>query len=432
MRVGPYRIVRQLDLGVATVVELAEHDALPRLAVIKRLRDVVQAGSAFSRALENEGVTLSALQHPAVVTLYELVKTEQSLALVLEYLDGTRLDALLSRAGGKVTSEVAIAVGAVLADALAHVHERGFVHRDVKPSNVLVTKSGQLKLFDLGASTPALPEAGGARPRASRSDGELAFGTPAYLAPEEILGAEVDGRADVFSLGVVLFELASGERPFGARAKLAVAPPLADKVTHVDAGLAEQVARCLAPSAAERPSASELAASLRALNTRAPEVVLAAFLSEPPKALPSGPSPSSSRTGPGPRRYVVAVVVAALLVLVSAVGLAVRAAARLRTVDGPKRATVEVARLRVLAEPWAEVWVDGKHVETTPFARPLELAAGPHALILRHPDAPEVRRDLVLTGGAEETVDVVMALPEPTSGDAAPDVSAAVREGGAG
>jgi serine/threonine-protein kinase len=413
-RFGPYRVLSELDAGVATTVLRGAHESLPRPVVIKRLRDVVALDSAFARGLEREAKILSELAHPHIVALYDFVKTGQQMGLVLEHVEGVRLDAARAAAGGKLQEAEIAAIGAALSDALAHAHARGIVHRDVKPGNVLLGKHGELKLLDFGAAAYV-----GETEAPSRThDGELAFGTPAYLAPEQLFGAEADPKSDVFSLGVVLYELACGEKPFEGRAARAEIVSLAKRAPELSRTFTDLVDGALARLPTERPAAEELASALRAIAgpinpSRAAKAVLArghlmdAALTTPMPHVP-----------PAPRRLSVPpwALIAAAVVVIALLGVAFT---RTPQKDTKTLApSVELGELSVLANPWAEVWIDGKLVETTPFARPIVLSAGLHHVVLRHPDAADEPRDVRIARAAPVVLDVTMAIREITSGDA--------------
>lgn len=431
---GPYRVLSELDSGVATTVSRGRHRSLPREVAIKRLRDVVPLSSAFAKALEREATMLAELSHPHIVALYDFVKTEDALGLVLEHIEGVRLDTLREEVGGHLAPDEVVAIAAALADALAHVHARGVVHRDVKPGNVMVGKHGELKLMDFGAAAYV----GESETTPSASEGELAFGTPLYLAPEQLLGAEADPKSDVFSLGVLLYELASGEKPLaGSRGRSAVVP-LAQKVSTLEPSFAQLVDRCLSRQPADRPTAEELAVGLRELSpsTATPRIVRA-LLARGRTRLVEGATPppkttlkkvNAGRLSRLSRRELTIAAAVAMAGAMGAVVWAISSRREAKTVATP----IEVGELRVVATPWAEVSVDGKLIDTTPFARAIPLASGSHRVAFRHPDAPVETREVQIRAGAPVFLDVTMNIRELTAGggDGGAGVAAADAGGG--
>ena len=157
---------------------------------------------------------LAELCHPNIGLLHAFVRTESRMHLVLEYVDGFSLATLLKKKPTTPPDAVA-AIGAMVARGLAHAHERGVVHRDIKPANILVSRRGEVKIFDFGIAQRTAANADEPVALAPlRLEDIAAFGTPAYMSPEQILGESVDGRSDIFSLGVVLYQLVCGARPF--------------------------------------------------------------------------------------------------------------------------------------------------------------------------------------------------------------------------
>src|SRR5262249_17632559 len=155
-----------------------------------------------------EAELLAKLNHDNILELYDFVRTEAAMWLVLEYVDGVSLADLLAKSE-RLPIHTALAIGLVIARALNHAPDRGIIHRDIKPANVLVSKRGEIKLVDFGIAhddrVPSSPEP---------LEGGSTFGTPAYMSPEQILGEPLDGRTDIFSLGVVLYQMIAGVRPF--------------------------------------------------------------------------------------------------------------------------------------------------------------------------------------------------------------------------
>jgi serine/threonine protein kinase len=206
-----YRVVMKLGQGASGLVYLAEDLVLGRAVVLKRLPpDASESDRA--RALV-EARTIAALNHPNICTLYEYEEAEDEQFLVLEVLEGQTLEGLIGQ--GPLPLAQVLDLGVQLADALDAAHTHGIVHRDIKPPNVFVTFRGQAKILDFGIATLSTP--GGA----SRYSGDAAasgsralYGTLHYIAPEQIRGEVVDGRADLFSLGALLYEMATGARAF--------------------------------------------------------------------------------------------------------------------------------------------------------------------------------------------------------------------------
>ena len=153
-----FRIVEELGTGALSVVYKAVQSSLDRVVAIKVLKATIHPTSPFASQLEREARVLGELSHPNVGLLYDFVKSDRGMYLVLEYVDGFSLAAVLakdgvggsSRRGARIGPEVVAAIGAEVARGLAHAHERGIVHRDIKPANILVSRRGEVKIFDFG------------------------------------------------------------------------------------------------------------------------------------------------------------------------------------------------------------------------------------------------------------------------------------------
>jgi eukaryotic-like serine/threonine-protein kinase len=262
--IGPYRVVRRLGHGGMGVVWLAHDPRLDRQVALKLLPAHRSTDDAARQSLTEEAKAASALDHPHIASIYDIGDAPDGRVFIaMAFYEGESLRDRLER--GRLSVDEALAVATPLADALAAAHAAGIVHRDVKPGNVILTPSGGVKLVDFGvAKLPAVPAA--TSPMA---------GTPPYMSPEQIRGEEVDGRADIWSLGVVLYEMLAGRRPFGGadeaallRAIQSESPPKLRRLrSEIAAPLARIVERCLARSPAARfASASELRDALRAVS----------------------------------------------------------------------------------------------------------------------------------------------------------------------
>ena len=205
MIAGRYSLDRELGRGGMGAVWLGRDEVLGREVAVKRLGLAPGTESPDLARAEREARLAARLSHPHVVAVYDLVDEEEQQYLVMEYVEGTNLSGLL-RARGPLLPDAAAALLGQAADALAAAHEAGIVHRDVKPSNMLVTEDGQLKLSDFGIARaeadPSLTQTG------------LVTGSPAYLAPEVASGGSAHDSSDVWSLGASLFHALTGHPPY--------------------------------------------------------------------------------------------------------------------------------------------------------------------------------------------------------------------------
>jgi Tol biopolymer transport system component/predicted Ser/Thr protein kinase len=218
---GHYRIIRLLGTGGMGEVYLAEDTKLGRPIALKTLPPELTADAARRERFEREARAVASLNHPSIVTLHSIDQVEGTPFLTMEYVDGKPLGDLIPKKGLALDRLLKIAIP--LADAVGAAHQRGILHRDLKPANVMVTSDGRVKVLDFGLAklqddvrtAEALPT------QELTGEGRI-VGTVAYMSPEQAEGKTVDQRSDVLSLGVLLYELATGQRPFTGDTSLSV------------------------------------------------------------------------------------------------------------------------------------------------------------------------------------------------------------------
>ncbi|XXF77047.1 serine/threonine-protein kinase [Myxococcaceae bacterium GXIMD 01537] len=242
-KIGAYRVLGELGRGGMALVYRGLHEMLQREVAIKELLPEGQRDKESLSRFRREALALAAFRHQNIVTLYDLVEKNDGLFMVMEFVDGPTLHALIKE--GPLPPDVAALIAARIASALDHAHFRHIIHRDLKPANVMLTKAGEVKLMDFGVAKDVGLEA--------LTQQGMAVGTPSYMSPEQVTGLPVDPRTDLFSLGVLLYEALSGARPFQgrtagevfARIRDGKYPPLSRVAPHVPRPLARIVRRCL-------------------------------------------------------------------------------------------------------------------------------------------------------------------------------------------
>jgi serine/threonine-protein kinase len=263
-QLGRYRLVAELGRGAMGIVYRAEDPLLNRTVAVKSiiLMDDPATRTDYEARFLQEAKAAGGLNHPNLVTIHDVGREGDVAYMAMELLEGTELRALMAR--GRVPLPLALEVMAQTADGLAHAHEHGVVHRDIKPGNIMIVHGRIAKIMDFGI----------ARVRASdvKTQTGAILGSPRYMSPEQVTGQPADRRSDIFSLGVVLYELAAGEPPFTAPTvtqlmhQIATATPRPPSAANsaVPAMLDMIVARTLQKHPAERyQSAAELASDLR-------------------------------------------------------------------------------------------------------------------------------------------------------------------------
>ena len=206
--VGPYRIVEKLGRGGMATVFKAYHAALDRYVAIKALHPAFMEDPNFLARFQREARVVARLEHPNIVPIYDFSEHDGRPYLVMKFIDGETLKARLTREG--VSPDEVLQIVEAVGSALAYAHQEGILHRDIKPSNVLLTPDGRIYLADFGLARIA--QAG-----ESTLSGDMMLGTPQYISPEQAMGAaDLDEGTDIYSFGVMVYEMVVGQVPFSA------------------------------------------------------------------------------------------------------------------------------------------------------------------------------------------------------------------------
>ncbi len=394
-RLGPYRVLRVLGAGGMGAVYLAEDPALKRPVALKVVLPGLAASEMARQRFLREARVAASVKHDHVVTIYQVGEDRGVPFLAMEFLEGEPLDARLQREGRLPVPEV-LRIGREMAEGLAAAHTRGLVHRDVKPANVWLegepgasATGGRVKILDFGVARAASQEG------AQLTQQGAIIGTPSYMSPEQASGKPADARSDLFSLGCVLYRMATGQLPFQAEDTIATLlavvteePPPPEQVhPGLPAPLCDLIRRLLSKNPNGRPPSAQAVAER-----------LGELAGEATAVLPPGPRPAPS-AGTRPR-WVWLGVGAGVLALVAAVAVAaVLALAFLRRPgnlggEGPPAAEA-LSPVALVAQPAPLPGVRGWTLETR-GAR-----GGTHALAF----CPRDGR--LATGGGDGTVRIL-------------------------
>jgi hypothetical protein len=412
---GRYRIVRELGRGAMGRVFLAHDDTIDRPVALKTMQVIAslpQGERAAARErFAREARAAGRLSHPGIVTIFDVGESEGVPYLAMEYLEGDTLDAFTAP-DTRLPVEEAVQLVALAAEALHVAHAAGVVHRDIKPGNLLRTGRGKVKVLDFGlAKNPV---------SAMTQDGTL-LGTPSYMAPEQVRGGTVDGRSDLFSLGVVLYELVTGMKPFPGDSVSTVLyrivheepelkPPA---LSALPPGLQAFLRRALAKEPGDRfPDGSTFAKALRGalLSERAPAPAKAKPAAG---ALPPPPAPPRLRAGRG---GLLPWVAAAAVVLAGLGYAVVHLGGRTSMPPPPVRAAVRVRT----EPPGLPVMLDGRPLAGGTLELPAESPYGTLAVTLA---CRTVRRPLSPDDAGRE----IVLVPDPVKGSfsVAPELAGA-------
>jgi len=293
-KLGRFEVLAEIGRGAMGIVYKAKDPMLERIVAIKTINMGMDRDGAemYEKRFYQEARAAGGLNHPNIVTVYDIGKTETECYMAMEFIEGAELRALLLPAKPLPVPR-ALSIAAQVAEGLAYAHERGVVHRDIKPANIMVPESGAVKITDFGI----------ARMRSSNVQTQtgMMMGSPKYMSPEQVIGKRADHRTDIFSLGVILYEMLTGASPFTGESVNAVmyqivnfVPPAPSAINPSSPGAVDAiVAGMLAKSLEERfQSAAEVARGLRECEIQAFGAAIAATSTLPLGSLAPGSMPA--------------------------------------------------------------------------------------------------------------------------------------------
>ncbi len=428
-RIGNCRIIEEIGSGGMAVIYKAVQESLNRTVAIKALKTSVARESQFAVRFEREALSVAALQHENIIHIYDFHRQGGALFIVMEYVEGIDLYDLLEKAS-PLPVDVAAIIAMQVARALDYAHYRGIIHRDIKPANIMLSKSGGVKLMDFGIAR-------------DQSFGDLTesgtgLGTPSYMSPEQILGDKLDFRSDIFSVGIVLYQMVCGQKPFIEDEQKSVMHkirlekyPSPRKLNPLIPWELERImARCMRKRREDRyRSTQDLVLALERFISRRCEMnyharlvmhlrdqgvmtpdeadaylhpaVAGGYMRTPARAAMGGPS--LRRLLAVEAAVLGAMALATSFIHLAPIGLPAPAPAMAAPPPPPPRPPGYV---RVVVDPWAEIFVDGRPVETTPVGRPIAIPEGRHTLELRNPYFETETRNIEVARGATQTIKV--------------------------
>jgi serine/threonine protein kinase len=386
MNYGRYQIEEELGKGSMGVVYRAHDPQIDRLVALKVLRHDRVTSEAFVQRFLKEAKAIGRLSHPNIVTVYDVGRDHGTIYIAMEFLEGPPLNEVIQEK--RLALGEIVDLGVQVAEALDYAHQKGIVHRDIKPTNIIVTPDGQAKITDFGIARIEDPSA-----IQQTQAGEI-LGTPVYMSPEQVMGRPVDGRSDLYSLGVILYELSTQKRPFRGDSIAAIFRAITQDAPAEPAKTESSVSREL----------SELI--MKSLNRRLDErfqtgkamakALKACLVAKESKPLP--PQPTKKRA----KHHGLFVIIAFIAVSVAG-GLAYYFVAKEKPEQAVESTSVQVARpgvLKVESVPTgAQVFLDGSFQGKTPLT--LELPLGKYEVRLSLPDYYEWEAQLQLNKEGE-------------------------------
>jgi eukaryotic-like serine/threonine-protein kinase len=437
-RIGNCEILEEIGSGGMATVYRAVQNPLGRTIAVKALKPSIAVDSQFAKRFEREAHFMATLQHENILHVHDFLKQDGSMFIVMEYVRGIDLFDLLEKRS-RLPADVAAIITLQVARALDYAHFRGIVHRDVKPANIMISRQGEVKLMDFGI----------ARDDTMRDLTETGtgLGTPSYMSPEQILGDKLDFRSDLFSLGIVLYQMLTGQKPFveddsftvmqKIRLDRYVAPRKLNP--EVPRQLEHIMARCMEKMPQNRYGSTqaliddlvEFLSTCVSINHNARLVMFLREVSvisdaEADEILEAAGSRAAKKRD-SDRSLVrhVGLAMAGMLLGIGATGALIQtmAGAVQARQDNAENVTGMLTRdnagfLSLVVDPWAEVHVDGQLLTVTPTAEEFMLPPGRHFVKLSHPQFLPVTREVDIERGKVARLKVTLSSPAPKLGSA--------------
>lgn len=446
-RLRNYRIIGGVASSLGAAVYKAEQEPLARAVSLKVLHEELGTNADMVQRFEREAMICANLMHPNIVRIFDYGRWRGEYYIVQEWVEGVSLEELLER--GPVPVSFGMYLVREIASGLAYAHGEGVIHRDVKPANILIGLDGSVKLADFGvARSISLPD--------FTVDGTL-IGTAAYSAPEQIRCGKVDSRADIFSLGVVAYEIFSGTNPFSADSYTEIVgkitrtrpKPLQALNPSIPSRVSKAVQRMIAKTPSRRfgdlrEFLKILEGSRSSRTIMASAADMASYLKDPDGTTKPGavkirkkwPVWTYPILGAGAVLLALAIVFAGPLRVskkrtettpaldTTARGEEVFSDTLMTAVNpdnpgnssGKQGTRANLSFLRFRVKPWARIYVDGKYFETTPTQKLLSVSPGRHKITFTHDYLP--LRERIVNPGAGDTMTVSVDLEEGEGGAA--------------
>jgi serine/threonine-protein kinase len=437
--VGSFEIVREIGQGGMGVVYLAHQPTLDRMVVLKKIRRELLVDSGIVERFQREARAAAAVHHQNVVSIYDSFEARGDHYIAQEYVDGHDLRWIRTQLG-RLDPEAAALIALEVARGLEEIHTRGIVHRDLKPANILIGTAGDTKIADFGIAV--VPKADGlTRPG-------ILVGSIPYMAPEQILGHRADHRTDIFLFGNLLYEMLAGSAPYQGpddesleslveRMQKERYPDLRRVAPRTPRVLSRMIRNCLRAKPARRfSSITQVRKTLeRTLGRPSPldcRSEIANHLRSR-KVFSAADGQAAMRGAPRARariatrrqiRWALAAAASLLLVIAGAAVVVSLPEVRVAKASAPAPEPVapalpapppaEAAHVRFVADPWAEVTIDGGSSFFTPRAAPVDLRPGSHRIVFAHPTLGTMELTLDLQPGESRMVRHVFPREDPS------------------